>query len=407
MIPDSVVKQIEIKYKHLNPFLNERSRRLWAATEASALGYGGILAIHRATGVSQNTIRAGLKELNTKSTFLPSPQQIRKSGGGRKLVEEREPSIIEALDRLVEPSSRGEPECPLRWTCKSVNQLANALQGQGYAVCAMTVYTLLIAMGYSLQSNRKTQEGKQHPERDCQFQHIAQQVKLFQSQHRPAISIDTKKKENIGQFKNGGQEWHPKGEPTAVKTHDFPDKTQGKAIPYGVYDLTQNQGWINVGIDHDTAEFAVESIRRWWQQLGQAHYRRSKHLLIAADCGGSNGYRNRLWKLKLQEFADETGLTLHICHFPPGTSKWNKIEHRLFCHITTNWRSKPLTSLETVINLIGNTTTQAGLEVHAQIDRNLYPTGIQVTDEQFSAIAIQRCRFHGEWNYRIVPRKFV
>ncbi len=407
MIPDSVVKQIEIKYKHLNPFLNERTRRLWAATEASALGYGGILAIHRATGVSHNTIRAGLKELNRESSFLASPHRIRKSGSGRKRVEEREPSILEALDRLVEPSSRGEPECPLRWTCKSVNQLANALQGQGYAVCAMTVYTLLIAMGYSLQSNRKTQEGKQHPERDGQFQHIAQQVKSFQSQHRPVISIDTKKKENIGQFKNGGQEWHLKGEPTLVKTHDFPDQTQGKAIPYGVYDLTQNQGWVNVGIDHDTAEFAVESIRRWWQQLGQAQYRRGKHLLITADCGGSNGYRNRLWKLKLQEFADETGLTLHICHFPPGTSKWNKIEHRLFCHITTNWRSKPLTSLETVINLIGNTTTQAGLEVHAQIDDNLYPTGIQVTDEQFSAIAIQRCRFHGEWNYRIVPRKFV
>jgi transposase len=275
MIPDSVVKQIEIKYKHLNPFLNERSRRLWAATEASALGYGGILAIHRATGVSQNTIRAGLKELNTASTFLPSPAQIRQTGGGRKRVEEREPSILEALEQLVEPSSRGEPECCLRWTCKSVNQLANALQGQGYSVCAMTVYTLLREMGYSLQSNRKIQEGKQHPDRDRQFQHIAQQVKAFQNRHRPAISIDTKKKENIGQFKNGGQEWHPKGEPIPVKTHDFPDQTLGKAIPYGIYDLTQNQGWVNVGIDHNTAEFAVESIRRWWQQLGQAHYPRS------------------------------------------------------------------------------------------------------------------------------------
>ena len=279
------------------------------------------------------------------------------------------------------------------------------MQVQGYEVCAMTVYTLLREMGYSLQSNRKTQEGQQHPDRDAQFQHIAQQVEAFQQQHRPVISIDTKKKENIGQFKNSGQEWHPKGTPTTVKTHDFPDKTQGKAIPYGIYDLSQNQAWVNVGIDHDTAEFAVESIRRWWQQLGQAQYRRSKHLLITADCGGSNGYRNRLWKLKLQEFADETGLTLHLCHFPPGTSKWNKIKHRLFCHITTNWRGKPLTSLETVINLIGNTTTQTGLKVHAQMDDNLYPTGIQVTDEQFNAIAIQRCRFHGEWNYRIVPRK--
>lgn len=407
MISDSVVKQIENKYNYLSSFLNERSRRLWAATEADALGYGGILALHRANGLSQNTIRAGLKELKSDLTDLSAPGRIRQPGGGRKRVEEQEPGILEALDSLVEPSSRGEPECPLRWTCKSVNQLADALQGQGYRVSAMTVYTLLVEMGYSLQSNRKTQEGKQHPERDGQFQHIAQQVKAFQRQHRPLISIDTKKKENLGQFKNGGQEWQPKGEPIAVKTHDFPDKTQGKAIPYGIYDLTQNQAWVNVGIDHDTAEFAVESIRRWWQQLGQAQYRRSKHLLITADCGGSNGYRNRLWKFKLQEFADETGLTLHICHFPPGTSKWNKIEHYLFCHITTNWRGRPLTDLETVIHLISNTTTQAGLEVHAQSDDNLYPTGVQVTDEQFNAIAIQRCRFHGEWNYRIVPRKFA
>ena len=407
MIPDVVVKQIGHKYNSLSPFLNERSRRLWAATEADALGYGGILALHRATGLSQNTIRAGVKELGSESTELLMPERIRQPGGGRKRVEEREPAILEALDNLVEPTSRGEPESALRWTCKSVNQLAGALQGQGYSLCAMTVYTLLVDLGYSLQSNRKTKEGQQHPDRDAQFQRIAQRVKAFQSQHRPVISIDTKKKENIGQFKNGGQEWHPTGEPKPVKTHDFPDKQLGKAIPYGIYDLSQNQGWVNVGIDHDTAEFAVESIRRWWEQLGKAHYRRSQHLLITADCGGSNGYRNRLWKLKLQEFADESGLTLHVCHFPPGTSKWNKIEHRLFCHITTNWRGEPLTSLETVINLISNTTTQAGLEVHAQMDDNLYPTGIQVSDEQFSAIAIQRCRFHGEWNYRISPRNFA
>lgn len=405
MISDAVVKQIENKYQHLSPLLNERSRRLWAATEADALGYGGILALHRATGLSQNTIRAGLKELSVDSTEVLAPERIRQVGGGRKRVEEQDSSILEALDNLVETTSRGDPECPLRWTCKSVNHLADALQNQGYRVCAMTVYTLLVEMGYSLQSNRKTQEGQHHPDRDEQFQQIARQVKAFQRQHRPVISIDTKKKENLGQFKNGGQEWQPKGEPIAVKTHDFPDKTKGKAIPYGIYDLTQNQGWVNVGIDHDTAEFAVASIRRWWQQLGVAQYRRSKHLLITADCGGSNGYRNRLWKLKLQEFADETGLTLHVCHFPPGTSKWNKIEHRLFCHITTNWRGQPLTSLETVINLISNTTTQAGLEVHAQLDDNLYPTGIQVSDEQFNAIHIERCRFHGEWNYRIVPRK--
>lgn len=405
MIPNSIVNQIEEKYQHLSPHLNERSRRLWAATEALALGYGGIIAVHRATGISQNTIRAGLKELESEAEELPPLGRIRQVGGGRKRVEEHSPSILEALDRLVEPTSRGEPQCSLRWTCKSVNQLAEALQQQGYQISAMTVYTLLVEMGYSLQHNRKTQEGKQHPDRDGQFHHIARQVAVFGRQHRPVISVDTKKKENLGQFKNGGQEWHPIGEPTEVKTHDFPDKTQGKAIPYGIYDLTHNQGWVNVGIDHDTAEFAVESIRRWWQQLGQVQYRRSKHLLITADCGGSNSYRNRLWKLKLQELADETDLTLHVCHFPPGTSKWNKIEHRLFCHITTNWRGQPLTSLETVINLISHTTTQTGLEVHAQLDDNLYPTGIQVTNEQFNAIAIERCRFHGEWNYRIVPRQ--
>jgi transposase len=404
MVPELIVEQIEIKYSHLAAFLNERSRRLWAATEASALGYGGIVAVHRATGLSQNTIRGGLREMALELATELTPERIRQSGGGRKRVEERKPEILEALDQLVAPSSRGEPECCLRWTCKSVNQLASALQEQGYTVCAMTVYTLLREMGYSLQRNRKIQEGKQHPERDQQFQYIARQVEAFQSKHRPVISIDTKKKENIGEFKNAGQEWQPKGVPIRFKTHDFPDKTLGKAIPYGIYDLSQNQGWVNVGIDHDTAEFAVESIRRWWQQWGQVQYRRSKHLMITADCGGSNGNRNRLWKLKLQEFADEFRLTLHVCHFPPGTSKWNKIEHRLFCHITTNWRGKPLTSLETVINLIGNTTTQAGLAVHAQIDDNLYPTGIQVTDEQFSAIAIQRCRFHGEWNYRISPK---
>lgn len=407
MISELVVEQIETKYSYLQPFLNERSRRLWAGTEALALGYGGIMAVHRATGLSQNTIRIGLQELESATANQLDLGRIRQSGGGRKRVEEREEGILDALDQLVEPSTRGEPDCCLRWTCKSVNQLTSALQERGYTLCAMTVYTLLTGMGYSLQSNRKTHEGKQHPDRDEQFQQIARQVTAFQTHHRPVISIDTKKKENIGEFKNGGHEWNPQGKPTLVNTHDFPDKTLGKAIPYGIYDLTQNQGWVNVGIDHDTAEFAVESIRRWWQQLGQAQYRRSKHLLITADCGGSNGYRNRLWKLKLQEFADESGLTLHVCHFPPGTSKWNKIEHRLFCHITTNWRGRPLTSLETVVNLIGNTTTQAGLEVHAHIDANLYPTGIQVTDEQFNAVAIQRCRFHGEWNYRITPRKFA
>jgi transposase len=406
MISELVVKQIETKYNHLHPFLNERSRRLWAATEASALGYGGITAVERATSISANTIRSGLRELESAAVEQLRVERIRNVGGGRKRIEEREQGIVEALDQLVEPSTRGDPECCLRWTCKSVNQLAKALKEQGYVVCAMTVYTLLVEMGYSLQSNRKTLEGQQHPERDEQFQYIAQKVQAFQEQHRPVISIDTKKKENIGLFKNSGREWQPQKDPVCVNIHDFPDKTLGKAIPYGIYDLTRNQGWVNVGIDHDTAEFAVESIRRWWQQLGQSQYPRNKHLLITADCGGSNSNRSRLWKLKLQEFADESGLTLHICHFPPGTSKWNKIEHRLFCHITTNWRGQPLSSLATIVNLIGSTTTQTGLEVHSQIDDNLYPTGIRVSDAQFNAISIQRCRFHGEWNYRITPRRF-
>jgi DNA-binding transcriptional ArsR family regulator len=404
MIAASVIKQIQRKYQQLEGLLNERSRRCWAATEALALGYGGILAVHRATGLSQNTIRAGLKELEAEGMVPLSPRRQRQPGGGRKRVTVKDPTILAALDGLIEPSSRGAPESLLRWTCKSVNQLATALAAQGHPVSAMTVYHLLREMGYSLQSNRKTQEGEQHPDRDAQFQYIDAQVRQFQAQHRPVISIDTKKKENIGNFKNNGQEWSPKQQPTPVKTHDFPDKTLGKAIPYGVYDITRNQGWVNVGIDHDTAEFAVESIRRWWQQLGCTHYPRAKHVLITADCGGSNGNRNHLWKLKLQELADETGLTLHVCHFPPGTSKWNKIEHRLFCHITTNWRGQPLTSLQMVINLISRTTTQAGLEVHAQLDDNLYPTGIRVADADFNAIAIHHRRFHGEWNYRIQPR---
>jgi transposase len=404
MISASVVEQIKRKYQQLDTLLNERSRRRWAATEAEALGYGGILALHRATGLSQNTIRAGLKELQGSGVVPLSPRQVRQPGAGRKRVTVADPGILTTLDGLIEPTSRGEPESVLRWTCKSVNQLATALQSQGHTVSAMTVYTLLREMGYSLQSNRKTQEGQQHPDRDAQFQYIARQVSGFQAQHRPVISIDTKKKENIGNFKNGGQEWLPKQQPTPVKSHDFPDKILGKAIPYGIYDITRNHGWVNVGIDHDTAEFAVESIRRWWQQLGKTHYSRAKHLLITADCGGSNGNRNHLWKLKLQELADETGLTLHVCHFPPGTSKWNKIEHRLFCHITTNWRGQPLTSLQTVINLISHTTTQAGLAVQAQLDDNRYPTGIRVSDADFNAIAIHRRRFHGEWNYRIQPR---
>lgn len=405
MIGVEVVEQIRLKYEAFTPYLNEQTRRVWAAIEARSLGHGGVSAVSEATGLSRNTIAAGQRTLEEAAEGSVVVGGIRKPGGGRKRVEEQDAELIEALDRLVEPATRGDPQSPLRWTCKSVSKLAQALKQQGHCVSAKTVYTLLRSMDYSLQSNRKTREGKDHPDRDAQFEHIATTVAQFQQKQRPVISIDTKKKELVGNFQNRGQEWEPRGEPVEVNVHDFPDKTLGKAIPYGIYDLSENQGWVSVGIDHDTAEFAVESIRHWWLDMGQPLYPHSKHLLITADCGGSNGYRNRLWKLKLQEFADEMGLTVHLCHFPPGTSKWNKIEHRLFCHITQNWRGKPLTSLQVIVNLIGSTTTQQGLEVRAHLDQNHYKIGIKVTDEQFNMIAIRRQRFHGDWNYQISPRK--
>ena len=405
MIGAAIVEQIRLKYEAFTPYLNEQTRRVWAAIEAQSLGHGGISAVAEATGLSRNTIAAGRRTLKQEASGTVVAGVIRQPGGGRKRVEDQDDRLIESLDRLVEPVTRGDPESPLRWTCKSVSKLAQALQQQGHRVSAKTVYTLLKAMGYSLQSNRKTREGQDHPDRNAQFEYIATTVEQFQQQHRPVISIDTKKKELVGNFHNPGQEWEPKGEPTEVNVHDFPDKLLGKAIPYGIYDLTQNQGWVNVGIDHDTAQFAVESIRHWWLEMGQHLYPRSKHVLITADCGGSNGYRNRLWKLKLQEFADEMGLTVHLCHFPPGTSKWNKIEHRLFCHITQNWRGRPLTSLQVIVNLIGDTTTAQGLKVQARLDEAPYKTGIKVTDEQFNAIALRRKRFHGDWNYQISPRK--
>jgi transposase len=387
------------------PEVEGSKRDGWAAIEPQSLGYGGISAVSEATGFSRNTIAAGLRTLEEEADGTAVAGVVRKPGGGRKRVEEQDDTLIETLDNLVEPTTRGDPESPLRWTCKSVTKLAQELQQQGHHICAKTVYTLLKAMNYSLQSNRKTREGDDHPDRDAQFEHIATTVAQFQQRHRPVISIDTKKKELVGNFHNHGLEWEPKGEPIQVNVHDFPDKTLGKAIPYGIYDLAQNQGWVSVGIDHDTAEFAVESIRHWWVEMGQPLYPRSKHLLITADCGGSNGYRNRLWKLKLQEFADEMGLTIHVCHFPPGTSKWNKIEHRLFCHITQNWRGRPLTSLQVIVNLIRSTTTEQGLAVRAQLDKNQYKTGIKVTDEQFNTIAMRRKRFHGDWNYQISRRK--
>jgi transposase len=410
MISTQVVETIRHKYQLISPYLNEKSRRVWGAIEAQSLGYGGISAVSQASGLNRNTIKAGFRDLKEQEKPEESScphSRIRETGGGRKRLEEKDLTLLADLDMLLEPTTRGDPESPLRWTCKSVKNLAKALQPIGHSLSPRSVYNLLKSMGYSLQSNRKTQEGTAHPDRDRQFHYISRQVSQFQKSHRPVISVDAKKRELIGNYKQPGQEWHPKGKPTEVKMHDFEDQESGKAIPYGVYDLSANEGWVSVGIDHNTAEFAIESIRHWWDEMGHPRYPHSKHLLITADCGSSNSNRSRLWKFKLQKLANETGLTIHVCHFPPGTSKWNKIEHRLFCHITKNWRGRPLTSLEVVVNLISNTTTDEGLDVRAQLDENSYPVGIKVTDEQFKEISIKKRRFHGEWNYQINPQRIM
>ena len=398
-----IVEAIKTKYECFSPYLNEKTRRIWAAIEAQALGRGGVSQVSLATGLSRTTIYVGLKELENQNQSA-NLEQIRSPGGGRKLVEEIDTSLVKDLESLVEPTTLGSPESPLRWTSKSGVKLASELQGMGHTVSSRTVHTLLGWLGYSLQANRKTLAGVSHQDRDAQFLYINQQVEHFQNLGQPAISVDTKKKELIGEFKNPGQEWQPQEQPVEVRIHDFVDPKLGKAIPYGIYDLTLNSRWVSVGINHDPAEFAVESIRHWWFGMGQPLYPDSKHLLLTADCGGSNGYRTKLWKLRLQELADETGLTIHVCHFPPGTSKWNKIEHRMFCYITQNWRGKPLTSLQVVINLIAHTTTNNGLEIQAVLDENHYPTGIEVSPQEFNAIAIERHVFHGEWNYQIKPR---
>jgi hypothetical protein len=401
------LKSIQDKYNSLSPYLNEKTRRLWAAIEARSLGWGGISQVAVATGLSRTTIHAGIRLLldeEGEESSNDDSNKIRSSGAGRKLLEEKDAMLLTDLESLIEPMTLGDPESPLKWTSKSVVKLAAALNLGGHRTSPKSVYNLLGALGYSLQSNRKTRDGLSHQDRDEQFLHISHQVKHFQSQNDPVISVDTKKKELIGDFKNSGTEWCQKEQPIEVKMHDFVDPKLGKVIPYGIYDLTSNQGWVNVGIDHDTAEFAVESIRHWWYSMGKQIYPKSQQIMITADCGGSNSYRSRLWKLKLQELATQTGKTIHVCHFPPGTSKWNKIEHRLFCHITQNWRGRPLTSLQVVINLIRNTTTTQGLEVEARLDLNLYQTGIKVTDTELNAIAIERNSFHGEWNYIIKPK---
>jgi hypothetical protein len=392
---------IRQRFVELRPALNERGRRLWAASEAKALCYGGITLVARATGVSRRAIHAALNELHAGTTRPPG--RVRRVGAGRKPLTDAQPGLLAALEGLVEPTARGDPDSPLRWTCKGVRRLAAALRSQGFRVGRQTVAELLRGLGYSLQANRKTREGSRHPDRNAQFEYIAARVRQFQRRGRPVISVDTKKKELVGDFKNGGREWRPQGRPEEVRVHDFMDKRLGKAIPYGVYDLAANAGWVSVGRDHDTAAFAVEAIRRWWWNMGQPLYPGATALLITADGGGSNSCRNRLWKVALQRLADELGLAISVCHFPPGTSKWNKIEHRLFSQIAVNWRGRPLTSLEVVVQLIGQTRTETGLRARAELDDNCYPTGTKIPDEELAAVRLRRAKFHGEWNYTVRP----
>lgn len=401
-MPDvQVVEWIREKYVAIAADLDERARRRWGAVEARSLGWGGIEAVAAATGMSDRTIRTGMKELDDRES-LP-PWQQRHPGGGRKRREFEQPQLVESLQRLVDSGTRGDPMSPLRWSCKSTRTLAEELSRQGFSVSANTVGRLLRECGYSLQANRKTIEGKQHPDRDAQFQHINRRVKAFQRARQPAISVDTKKKEPLGKMKNPGRTYRKKGDPEKVKTHDFPDKELGKAVPYGVYDFTYNEAGVSIGISHDTAESAVAAIQRWWIRLGQERYPRATRLLITADSGGSNSPRTRLWRWALQQLANETGMTIELCHYPPGTSKWNKIEHRLFCHITRNWQGVPLETMEIVVNLIGSTRTKEGLEVHAWLDEQHYQKGKTVSDTQLSEVRIRRDSFHGEWNYKILP----
>jgi hypothetical protein len=399
---DELIETIRKKYERVSVVLDERGRRVWASAEAEALGYGGQSIVAKATGLSRMTLYSE-KIGAAQSGLVGSRKRVRKVGGGRKKLTEQEPMLLSALEGLVEPTTRGDPENPLRWTCLSTRQLAAALKQQGYRIGRQTVACLLDKLGYSLQGNRKTKEGSNHPDRDTQFRYIHGRVEDFQRRGQPVVSVDTKKKELVGDFKNGGREWRPPGDPEPVRVYDFVDKALGKVNPYGVYDPAANTGWVSVGVDHDTAEFAVETLRRWWEKMGRARYPGATELLVTADGGGSNGVRVRLWKVALQRFADQTGLRISVCHFPPGTSKWNKIEHRMFSHISMNWRGKPLISHEVIVNLIAATTTRTGLKIEAEIDTNTYPKGIQVTDDELERVHIERADFHGEWNYTIQP----
>jgi len=387
----------------LAPVLTEQTRRWVAAAEALSIGRGGAAAVARATGVSRRAIAVGLAELANPGQRAPTGR-VRRVGGGRHRRVFEDPGLREDLERLVDPVSRGDPDSPLRWTCKSVRKLAEEPRQRGHKTSHRLVADLLHELGYSLQANRKVIEGSQHPDRDAQFEYINQLAEQHLAAGEPVVSVDTKKKELVGAFKNGGREWQPKGQPEAVGVHDFRSAAEGMAAPYGVYDVGQNEGWVSVGVDHDTASFAVESIRRWWDQMGQPTYPRATRLLISADGGGSNGYRVRLWKLELQRLADQTGLEIRVCHLPPGTSKWNKIEHRLFSFISQNWRGKPLVSYEVIVNLIAATTTARGLRVRSALDTNSYPAGRTVTDDEYETLNLHRDSFHGEWNYRLLPR---
>jgi hypothetical protein len=407
MIKSAKIASVHTKYQHLGPLMNERMRRQWAACEALALERGGVAAVAKATGLSRTTIWAGMRALQHPQggTGEPRPaERSRAPGGGRHPLVDIDPTLLQDLEALVEPTTRGDPQSPLRWTCKSTRQLAEDLQQRGHPVSYRTVAALLHALDYSLPAPHKTREGASHPDRDAQFKHINQRVRVCQRRGQPVISVDAKKKELVGDFKNGGREWQPQGSPEPVRTHDFEDKTLGKVTPYGVYDPIHNAGWVSVGIDHDTAYFATETIRRWWQEMGRQVYPEAKDLLVTADAGGSNSSRSRLWKVAVQELADRIHLRISVCHLPPGTSKWNKIEHRMFCHITNNWRGRPLISRSVIVNLIGNTKTKTGLHIKAALDRHLYDIGLKVTDEQLAALRIKRDTFHGEWNYTISPR---
>jgi Rhodopirellula transposase DDE domain len=408
MIQSDKVEVIRNKYELLRPLMNERMRRQWAACEAMSLPRGGFALVAQATGLSRTTLWAGKRELQQPTQSSPQdvpPQRIRRAGGGRHLVESADPTLQRDLTELLEATTRGDPQSPLLWTCKSTRNLADELNRMGHRVSHMTVAALLHDLDYSLQANCKTREGRSHPDRNAQFEYINRQVRAFQKRGQPVVSVDTKKKELVGDFRNPGQEWHRRGHPEEVRAKSFPEEELGEVIPAGVYDLTFNQGWVSVGVDHNTAAFAKETMRRWWREMGSPLYPDATELLVTVDGGGSNSIRSRLWKVGLQELADDLKLAITVCHFPPGTSKWNKIEHRMFSHITQNWRGRPLRSRAVVVNLIGHTKTREGLKVRAALDTNPYPTGIEVSDEEFAAVNIRAAKFHGDWNYTISPRQ--